>query len=288
MTTLLLSALSEILPHLPILLYDPFGSHTVRILLLIFSGQRPSAEGRASAERSKKSLKWRKGQGGMKSFLSTQDEIAGQEVLKKLEVPGSFGEALISMYESLNGLDEGGPKGEGVRRAAVDDVAGPAVRIMIEMEAADAAGWRKGGWADRVLCGLVEEVADPSVATEERTEKRNEYLGGLLRHPASSPTFETLLSAGSQAVFDAIWESQFTGKLHRLAGNAVANFVVAVGIGRLGKDALTDTVREVVKIGTERRGEFIDNLRTGVLRSLLERCAKLGVCEKEMSDVSNI
>lgn len=289
MTALLLSALSELLPFLPSLIYDPFGSHTVRIFLLVFSGARPTSEGRAGAERSKKSLKWRKGQGNMKSFLSPEESAgAASEAGKKLRVPDSFEEGLVSMWESLNGLDEGGPKGEGVRRAAMDDVAGPAVRIMIEMEAEEAGGWQQGGWADRVMCGLVEEVRDPATTTEERTEARLEYLGGLLRHPASSPTFETLLTKGNQAIFKALWDGLFKSKLHRLAGNAVANFVVAVAVARLDKEELVETVKEIVAIGSERRGEWIDNLRTGVLRSLLERAAALKTCEKEMNEVSRV
>ncbi|KAI5481043.1 rRNA processing protein Nop9 [Pseudohyphozyma bogoriensis] len=289
MTTLLLSTLTEIVDSLPNLIYDPFGSHTLRVLLRVFSGlPPPPTDGRlnANAERSKKSQKWRKGQKGIeKNFLADGSETSSGIEGKKRRVPKEFGEALVQMWESLNGLDEGGPKGEGVRRAALDPIAGPAVRVMIEMEAAEETGWTPGGWADRVMCGLVEEVADPSTKTEERTELRSEYLGGLLRSPASSPTFETLLLKSSPAMFDALWDALFVGKLHRLAGNQVANFVVAVGITRLSKEQLSATVQEVVKIGTERRGEWIDNFRTGVLRNLLERAAELKACEAEMLDV---
>ncbi|KAK4704189.1 nucleolar protein 9, partial [Phenoliferia sp. Uapishka_3] len=288
MTALLLSALSEILPSLPTLIYDPFGSHTLRVLLLVFSGSPPAIEGRASAERSKKSLVWRKQQGPMKSFLAEPaDEQSTSAIAagKKREVPPPFADALVSMWESLIGLDEGGPKGEGVRRAAMDAVAGPAVRIMIEMEAMEEGGWRARGWADRIMCGLVEEIDDPSSATEARTEQRGEFLGGLLRHPASSPTFESLLMRGTPTVFGRLWGDVFEGKLHRLAGNAVANFVVAIGITRLDKVMLAKTVEEIRAVGTERRGEWIDNFRTGVLKSLIDRCAALSVCEKDVNEI---
>lgn len=292
MTEIILSILTELLPSLPTLLYDPFGSHTLRVLLLLVSGQAPTAEGQSGTERSKKSLKFRKGQGAMKSFLAPEEDASNGKGKEKevpsarRAVPPSFAKALENMWRSLNTIDDDGPLGEGIRRAAMDDVAGPAVRIMIEMEASAPGGWLKGGWADRVLCGLVEEVKDPSSSTETRSELREEYLAGLLRHPASSPTFETLLTRGEPDVFSALWKSFFVGKLHRLAGNAVANFVVAVGIARLNQEELEETVKEVIKIGTERRGEWIDNSRTGVLRSLLERATTLGACEKEVSEVS--
>ncbi|KAM0748265.1 hypothetical protein T439DRAFT_304642 [Meredithblackwellia eburnea MCA 4105] len=287
MTDLLLSALSEILPTLPVTIYDSFGSHTLRVLLLVFSGTAPAVEGSSSAERSKKSLTWRKQQGPMKSFLTSAEDENGFSVPKgeKRAVPSSFGDALKRIWESLDGLDDGGPKGEGVRRASMDNVAGPAIRIMIEMEADSPEGWKAGGWADRVLCGLVEEGADPSTATEQRTEQRSEFLNGLLRHPASSPTFETLLTKGSHEIFKLIWDDLFKGKLHRLAGNAVANFVVAVGISRLDEEGLRNCVQEIKAIATERRGEWIDNFRTGVLNSLVKRCAELRVSEKEVSEI---
>lgn len=291
MTALLLSALSEILPSLPTLIYDPFGSHTLRVLLLVFSGSPPATEGRASAERSKKSLTWRKQQGPMKSFLAEPADDASTSAIaagKKREVPPPFADALVSMWESLIGLDEGGPKGEGVRRAAMDAVAGPAVRIMLEMEATEVGGWRAGGWADRIMCGLVEEVENPDSATEARTELRGEFLGGLLRHPASSPTFESLLMRGNDVIFGRLWGDVFKGKLHRLAGNAVANFVVAVGMTRLDPVLLKETVDEVRAVGIERRGEWIDNFRTGVLKSMVDRCAALGVCEKEINEVRKL
>lgn len=296
MTSLLLSALSELLPTLSSQIYDSFSSHTLRILLLIFSGTTPSTDGgRLSAERSKKSALWRKGQGSMKSFLNDGTGGEAGKLSVKRKVPKEFDDALVSMWESLNSLDDGGNKGDGVRRAAMDEVAGPAVRIMIEMEADPKnGGWQTGGWADRVLVGLVEEVqeeatnADKSTPsqTSERTEKRDEYLGGLLRHPAGSPTLEMLLLKSNQQTFKKIWDGQFKGKLTRLSGNSVANFVVAVGITRLDAEMFEETVKEVLKIGTERRGEWVDNTRTGVFKSLLERAAKLKVCEKEMCEVS--
>lgn len=287
MTALALSALSEIRPALPELLYDAFGSHMVRVFLLLFAGAAPTSTA-ASAERSKKSQKFRKDQGKMKSFLAPDADDVGQtsDLKHKRRVPPEFQQALKDMFESLNGVEATGPAGEGVRRAAMDDVAGPAVRIMLELEASAEGGWQPGSWADRVLCGLVEEVSDPSTATAQRTDLREEYLAGLLRHPASAPTFETLLLQSSQAVFAAIWAGFFENKLHRLAGNAVANFVVAVGIKRLDAEQFKGAVGELRKIATERRAEWIDNSRTGVIRATLDRAAELGVLEGEVSEVS--
>ncbi|GAA6059703.1 hypothetical protein JCM10212_000231 [Sporobolomyces blumeae] len=303
MTELLLSLLPEILPTLHTLIYDPFASHIVRVLLLVFSGV-PCAQtdqgGPARGERSKKSAQFRKNQGASfgKNWLSDErDESSaagGKGKGKTLAVPSSFGQALCDMHEALDRLDsdaaeasgaQTGVPGEGVRKAAMHEVAGPVMRILVELEASSPGGWKAGGWADRILCGQVQEVEDPSSTTDKAQELREEYLAGLLRHPASSPTFEIVLTLAPHPVFSALWSSFFRGKLHRLAGNAVANFVVAVGISRVDAEQLKDLVTEVSGIATERRGEWIDNFRTGVLRSMLEMAAKLSTCEAEMSDL---
>lgn len=300
MTDLLLALLPEILPTLATLIYDPFASHTIRILLLVFSGiPCTQSDGTPSrGERSKKSAQFRKNQGSSfgKNWLSDErTESNGKGKGKTLAVPPSFAQALQDIYTALDQLDveaatvqgaQTAVAGEGVRKAAMHEVAGPVMRILIELEASSQGGWKAGGWADRILCGQVAEVEDATSSSEKAQELREEYLAGLLRHPASSPTFEMLLTLSPHSVFSALWNSFFKGKLHRLAGNAVANFVVAVGIGRVDEEQLEDLVKEVRAIATERRGEWIDNFRTGVLRSMLEMSAKLGKCEEEMSEVS--
>ncbi|GAA6005197.1 hypothetical protein JCM11491_002616 [Sporobolomyces phaffii] len=300
MTDLLLSLLPELLPTLATLIYDPFASHTIRILLLVFSGvpctQSDGAPTRG--ERSKKSTQFRKNQGSSfgKNWLSDErtDGAASKGKGKTLAVPPAFARALQDIYSALDQLDveastaQGARTevaGEGVRKAAMHEVAGPVMRILIELEAGTGEGWKAGGWADRVLCGQVSEVQDATTASEKAQELREEYLAGLLRHPASSPTFEILLTLAPHPVFSALWNSFFKGKLHRLAGNAVANFVVAVGISKVDEEQLEGLVKEVRGIATERRGEWIDNFRTGVLRSMLEMSAKLGRCEAEMSEL---
>ncbi|GAA5868952.1 hypothetical protein JCM16303_000316 [Sporobolomyces ruberrimus] len=303
MTDLLLSLLPELLPTLATLIYDPFASHIIRVLLLVFSGVPCShSDGvPARGERSKKSTQFRKNQGSSfgKNWLS--DEKTDTTNLgnskgkgKTLAVPPSFAQALKDIHTALDQLDleaseaqgaQNAVPGAGVRKAAMHEIAGPVMRILIELEAGAPGGWQSGGWADRVLCGQVTEVQDPTQTSEKAQELREEYLAGLLRHPASSPTFEILLTLAPHPVFSALWDSFFKGKLHRLAGNAVANFVVAVGISKVDGDQLEGLVKEVRGIATERRGEWIDNFRTGVLRSMLEMSAKLGKCEAEMSEL---
>ncbi|BGP19289.1 hypothetical protein JCM10213_008193 [Rhodosporidiobolus nylandii] len=323
MSSLLVSAFSELLPTLHTLIYDSFASHTIRILLLILSGvpcssasTSPSsgpgarrAQG-ATAARSKKSAAFRKNQGSTfgKNWLAddaalTTAQQAGAKgkaraAEERLAVPTEFAGALSEAHAALNKLDEeaaaaqgaqNAVPGEGVRKAAMHEVAGPVLRILIELEASSPEGWVAGGWADRVLCGLVSEVLAPEQISEEQRaaalDLREEYLAGLLRHPASSPTFEMILHVAPASAFGPLWSSFFAGKVHRLAANAVANFVVAVGISRVDDEQMRGLVKELQAVATERRGEWIDNFRTGVLRALMESASRLSVCEGEVAEL---
>lgn len=312
MTELIVSTVTELVPTLPSLIYDPFASHCVRILLLVLSGvPASSADPKARGERSKKSAQFRKGQGATfgRNWLADDAAFAKQQDVNgkgkgkanadRFAIPADFGKVLVEVHASLNALDTtavdfatgnavptAGPvAGEGVRRAAMHEVAGPVMRILIELEALD--GWRAGGWADRILCGLVTQV-EAGESSSVGSDLREEYLAGLLRHPASSPTFEMLLRLAPKPVFDGLWDDFFVGKLHRLAANAVANFVVAVGVSRVDEVQMQRLVQELKAVATERRGEWIDNFRTGVLRALLESATRLSACEAEVSEVSRV
>ena len=311
MTALLTSLLAELLPSITALIYDPFASHCIRILLLVFSGVATSSADPKS--RSKKSAQFRKGQGASlgKNWLSddvsftkdkdTKGKGKASAAEQRFATPAEFAAALKELYAALDELDGAAVDhagvnlptatiaGEGVRRAALHDVAGPVVRILVELEALQPGGWAPGGYADRILVGLVGEVAQGAApegdGASANQDLREEYLAGLLRHPASSPTFEMLLQLAPKPVFDALWQGFFVTKVHRLAANAVANFVVAVGISRLDERQLAALIVELRGIAQERRGEWIDNYRTGVLRALLESATRLGACEAEVSEV---
>ncbi|GAA5847227.1 hypothetical protein JCM9279_006146 [Rhodotorula babjevae] len=311
MTALLTSLLAELLPSITTLIYDPFASHCIRILLLVFSGVATSSADPKS--RSKKSAQFRKGQGASlgKNWLSddvsftkdkdTKGKGKASAAEQRFATPAEFAAALKELYAALDELDGASVDhagvslptatiaGEGVRRAALHDVAGPVVRILVELEALQPGGWTPGGYADRILVGLVGEVAQVGApegdGASANADPREEYLAGLLRHPASSPTFEMLLQLAPKPVFDALWQGFFVTKVHRLAANAVANFVVAVGISRLDERQLGALLVELRGIAQERRGEWIDNYRTGVLRALLESATRLGACEAEVSDL---
>jgi len=79
--------------------------------------------------------------------------------------------------------------------------------------------------------GLIDE--DPSVIPEQ-----SDYLSTLLRDPTSSHLLETLVTRAPDHAFAILWSTYFQGKLARLSGHPVANFVVARAMDRLNVSQL--------------------------------------------------
>lgn len=74
---------------------------------------------------------------------------------------------------------------------------------------------------------------------------RSDYLELLLRDTTGSHLFELLLRVAPPAVFAAIWDTYFVGRMGKLSVHPVANFVVAKAVGRLGESQLEGLLEEV-------------------------------------------
>jgi hypothetical protein len=98
-------------------LYSPFSSHVLRSALLLLSGKPFPPQDSAS---SKKSAKWKRRQGPMKSFVAPQGK--GKERAREESRPPPPAFKVV-----LDGLVEGIRKvllsGEEAKNAAVDEVA---------------------------------------------------------------------------------------------------------------------------------------------------------------------
>lgn len=269
---------NELSPSAPLLVFDPFASHIVRIILLVLSG-RAVPDDRSGITRSRKSSKFRKRQGKMSSFMpkNEQEESEGKD---RYAVPPEFDEARERLCAALVSLDSAGD-GSGIRAAAMDAVAAPVVRIVVELEMAEDRSLKASHFADALLFSAFSDAT----ALKNAEDVRGEYLGGLVRHAAGSTVFEAIVTCCSDEIFAHVWRIVFVSRLQRLAANAVANFVVAQAIDRLDAKQLKAAVKEFADIATERRAEWIDNSRTGVLKALVDRAASLRKYEKDIVDV---
>lgn len=92
---------------------------------------------------------------------------------------------------------------------------------------------------------------------------------------------EKLISLCPQAIFDLLFKVYFAGRMGRLAGHPVANFVCA----RLVERADAEQTQIVVDEIPDALEGIIENSRTGVLKALLDKVALYKVGEEAIDKV---
>lgn len=115
-------------------------------------------------------------------------------------------------------------------------------QLLLECEVEDQASTSPNSLLDHLTEGLITSLS--SLSPDEKPLAK-QYIPSLLVSQAGTHMLEGILASAPQNVFDAIWELYFVGKLGRLAGHPMGNYVVAKGVGRLDVGGLERAVREV-------------------------------------------
>lgn len=110
-------------------------------------------------------------------------------------------------------------------------------QLLLDCEVEDSASLQPSSLLDHLTEGLVTELDAKPLAKQ--------YIPSLLVSQAGTHMLESILALAPQPVFDALWELYFVGKLGRLAGHPMGNYVVAKGVGRLGVEQVQAAVGEV-------------------------------------------
>lgn len=75
--------------------------------------------------------------------------------------------------------------------------------------------------------------------------EESDYLGTLLRDANSSHLLEIIATRCPNDAFNALWKTYFKGKVARLAGHPVANFVLAKALERVSEFQLSEIFEEL-------------------------------------------
>ncbi|KAK0460084.1 armadillo-type protein [Desarmillaria tabescens] len=249
MTELVLDLCDELLPVLPLLLHDPFGSHIVRALALLLS---PTSNTQTQTQTSKRSKSWKGKQGEMHSLFKSEKREDG-----KRERPRSFDGAA----RKIVGAFREGMSDNEVRACAGSKVACPGLDVLIQVEAKHGMSNESGSLMDRVLVGMVGQTLNSSTPTTE-----SDYIHTLLRDATSSHLLETIVTQAPQPVFDVLWGTYLcpeNGGVERLATHVVSNYVLARAVSRANAEQLgglgTGWWWRAVKLG-----------RMGVVKAMVE------------------
>ena len=110
---------------------------------------------------------------------------------------------------------------------------------------------------------------------------RSDFIETLLRSNISSHVLEVIVTLSPQPVFDVLFSIYFQGRIVRLAGHPVANFVVTKVAERATKEQMEVIVDEL----PEALEGIIENSRTGVLKALLEKSVSMKTRQTELHNM---
>ena len=243
-----LSAFRELEENLGYLMTDQFASHSLRILLVILSGQPLARASTSSLLKSKKKENI--------TIIGPNAKIP-DATKESRTVPDSFQIALDKMISGMvAGLDT-----TYLRALATHPVGNPILQLLLELEVS-----RPGKQWAKDQTSLYRKLL-PDDPPEQGTSSAA-FVNGLLYDTVGSRLLEVIVQFAPGKAFKKLYSSIFQEKLGTLAKNEIASYVVIKVIERLGRDDLENAVESILP----HIGSLIERSRTFIIKTMIERC----------------
>lgn len=259
MENLFLYALNELEGNLGYLMTDPFASHTLRVLLLVLSGQPLGDPNTSTLIQSKK-----------KENITILSHDSGESETKMAPraVPEAFHAAVEKMISgTLAGLDT-----TYLRALTTHPVANPVLQLLLELELS-SSGKQKAKQSSSLFRQLI-----PQDSSEE--ESTNSFINGLAYDTVGSRLLEVIIKSAPGKIFKALYAKILRDKLGTMAKNDVAGFTVIKVLERLNKEDLQSAMEQIIP----RIGLLVERSRTSIIKTLVERCRIRGVDVQPIAD----
>ena len=245
---LFLETVKELSDNLGYLLTERFASHSIRILILVLSGEQIDQVSTSTVVASRKKEKI--------EILSTA-EPKGNDQSTKRNVPSTFTAALKTMIgkatSSLNTTY--------IRALATHPTGNPVLQLLLRLEltgTADLNAKDTGSLFRRLF---------PEDSFEDGTESAK-FAQGLLYDPSGSRLLETIVQAASGKTFKKMYRALWKENMPSMAKNDTASYVAIQIMRRVGKDEISSILDQLLaEIPT-----LVERNRLTVIRTLIERC----------------
>ncbi|KAK4096759.1 ARM repeat-containing protein [Parathielavia hyrcaniae] len=261
MEDLFLLTLDELEEHLSFLLSDRFGSHALRVLLMVLSGRPLDQAGTKSLL-----------QGKNKEHITVEGALAGTSGLtsQTRTVPSSFSVAIQKIIgDSTASLDS-----TALRVLAKHPTGNPTLQLLLELELELVVKPKKGkkeddGKGDVSTVTLLERlVPDAPASFSDETSQACEFVNGMLYDPIGSRLLETLIAHCPGKIFKGLHANIFGPRIQSLLRNDVASYPAIKVLNRLSKEDLADAVQKSLP----EISSFVEKGRFNVIKTLFERC----------------
>lgn len=230
-------------PNMGYMLTDVFASHTIRILLLVLSGQAVVEKPKKKQTPSKKKEKI-----ALARTAHPPDETSA--------VPKSFKRAVHQLLEAtVSTLD-----GTYLRALATHPTGSPVLQVILKIElmSSDKGRQLEDNSVYRKL------LSPDEIGTDSEGDK---FVSGLTYDPTGSHLIEVLAQHAPGKVFKRLYRNVWKEKLTSMAKNEVASYVAIRILERLGQQDLVEN-RGIILQETI---VLLQRRRFNVLRTLIER-----------------
>ena len=248
MENLFLNTINELEENMGYLMTNPFGSHTLRVLLAVLSGRPLADASTTSLLQSKKK----------EHNEAVKSERKSQELVQDIRtVPSSFDKILGRINSStIGGLDS-----NYLRALALQPLANPVLQLLLEIEI-QKSGKQKAKDKSSLFRKLITDE------TLEDGTSNAAFLKGLLYDPVGSHLLESIIQHAPGKTFKSIYRSLFHDDLSNIVRNEIAGFVVMKILERLSSEDLRDALENICP----EIPMLVDRSRTSIIKTLIERC----------------
>lgn len=265
MEDLFLATLDELEEHLSFLLSDRYGSHALRVLLVVLSGRPLNKVSTKSLLQSKK-----------KEHITVEGAAAFDSELQSQfrAVPESFGMAINKILTDSTANSDSTT----LRVLAKHPTGNPTLQLLLELELELSSKSKKenpksskdkeaeSAKYDASLLGRLLPGAPASFS--DATSEACEFINGLLYDPIGSRLLETVITHCPGKVFKGLQANIFGPRIQSLLRNDIACYPAIQVLNRLSKEDLADAVEKSVP----EMAMFINKGRFNVVKTLFERC----------------
>ena len=262
MEDLFLGCVGELEGNLGYLITDQFASHPLRVLLVVLSGMPLENSGTTSLLESKKK------EHNISPKKITTTELAPAKTFRS--VPDSFHTAVETIIAGTAAkLDT-----STLRSLATHPIANPVLQLLLTLSLTRSS--KQGAMKDPKL---IFRLLLPDDLPEEGTETAA-FINHLLYDPIGSRLLEVIITYAPGKTFKTLFRLLFKGRLSGMARNETAAFVVMKILERLGQADLESALSPIC----EEMGTLMQRSRTGLVKTLIERCRIREIDEAPIAD----
>lgn len=265
---LILATLDELENDLGEMLTSKHASHCFRALLVVLAGR--------SLEQDKSLLRSKKKENNTIAGLASRED---DEPATLRPVPARFEIAISTIKADIIANlhpDE-------IRALTMHKTGSPTIQLLLEIELTTAKSKSDDQKAKEFADGdddsskTLLSILMPDDLSPEESKSRS-LMVGLLHDPVGSHTLELLLRHLPAKSFRAIYRTVLLPRIAGLALSDVACYPLMKALARLSREDLEAAIAQIIP----RIPELLENNRTVILRTIIERCGIRGAETKQL------